>query len=67
MQIQSDQYNKLIGEIGNLLALGRAKAAKEINAILVQTYWEIGKYLSNKWDTVPLIDMEPFDKISVPN
>lgn len=45
MQIQSDQYNKLIGEIGNLLALGRAKAAKEINTILVQTYWEIGKYI----------------------
>jgi len=45
MQIQSNQYNKLISNIGNLLVLGRAKAAKEINNILVQTYWEIGKYI----------------------
>jgi predicted nuclease of restriction endonuclease-like (RecB) superfamily len=45
MKTQSDQYDKLISQIGNMLVLGRAKAAKEVNTILVQTYWEIGKYI----------------------
>jgi predicted nuclease of restriction endonuclease-like (RecB) superfamily len=45
MELQSDQYNKLIDQIGNLLVLGRAKAAQQVNTILVQTYWEIGKYI----------------------
>lgn len=45
MKPQLNQYNELISQIGNLLALGRAKAASEVNTILVQTYWEIGKYI----------------------
>jgi hypothetical protein len=45
MEIQTNQYNQLIDQIGNLLALGREKAAREVNIILVQTYWEIGKYI----------------------
>ncbi|MCK9373415.1 MAG: PDDEXK nuclease domain-containing protein [Sulfuricurvum sp.] len=38
-------YNELIVQIGSLLALGREKAAYSINTILVQTYWEIGRYI----------------------
>lgn len=45
MEFQTNQYSDLIAQIGNLLALGRAKAAREVNSILVQTYWEIGKYI----------------------
>ena len=42
---ETNQYHQLISQIGNLLALGRAKAAQEVNTIMVQTYWEIGKYI----------------------
>ncbi|HEY8781529.1 MAG TPA: DUF1016 N-terminal domain-containing protein [Mucilaginibacter sp.] len=45
MELQSLQYEQLISQIGNLLATGRAKAAQQINTILVQTFWEIGKYI----------------------
>ncbi|MBI4708262.1 MAG: DUF1016 domain-containing protein [Candidatus Omnitrophica bacterium] len=45
MEIQNNQYRQLIDQIGNLLAVGRAKVAQEVNTILVQTYWEIGKYI----------------------
>jgi len=30
-----NQYNQLISQIGNLLVLGRAKAAQEVNTIMV--------------------------------
>ena len=42
---EKSQYNQLINQIGNLLVLGRAKSAQEVNTIMVQTYWEIGKYI----------------------
>jgi predicted nuclease of restriction endonuclease-like (RecB) superfamily len=45
MEYQSTQYGHLVSQIGNLLAEGRAKAARQVNTILVQTYWEIGKYI----------------------
>jgi len=38
-------YAQLINQIGDLLALGREKAAHNINTILVKTYWEIGRYI----------------------
>ncbi len=38
-------YTQLINQIGDLLTLGREKAAHSINTILVQTYWEIGRYI----------------------
>lgn len=38
-------YVELIAQIGDLLALGREKAAHSINTILLQTYWEIGRYI----------------------
>lgn len=37
-------YKQLISNIGKLLASGRARAAQQVNSILVQTYWEIGRY-----------------------
>ena len=45
MQLQELEYKKLIEDIGRLLATGREKAALEVNSILVQTYWEIGRYI----------------------
>lgn len=38
-------YHILIDQIGHLLAEGRRKAAQSVNTILVQTYWEIGRYI----------------------
>jgi hypothetical protein len=38
-------YQVLIAQIGDLLRLGRQKAIQSVNTILVQTYWEIGKYI----------------------
>lgn len=45
VDIKTNQYKELISQIGNLLAAGREKAAREVNTILVHTYWEIGKYI----------------------
>jgi len=45
MEMQPAEYNQLITQIGNLLMMGRAKAAQQVNSILVETYWEIGKYI----------------------
>jgi uncharacterized protein DUF1016 len=44
MELQH-QYKQLITSIGQLLAAGREKAAQQVNTILVQTYWEIGRYI----------------------
>ena len=38
-------YRDLIKQIGDLLQIGREKAAYSINAILIQTYWQIGQYI----------------------
>ena len=39
------QYSSLKAGIGKLLKKGRQQAAKQINTVLVQTYWQIGKYI----------------------
>ncbi|GHT15979.1 hypothetical protein AGMMS4956_17220 [Bacteroidia bacterium] len=41
----SSQYNILIEQIGSLLQQGRKHVASAVNNILVQTYWNIGKYI----------------------
>jgi predicted nuclease of restriction endonuclease-like (RecB) superfamily len=46
MELQQPTYHQLIEGIGQLLAAGRQRAAKEVNGILVQTYWQIGKYIA---------------------
>lgn len=38
-------YSSLISQIGELLHLGRQKAVRSVNTILVHTYWEIGKHI----------------------
>jgi len=45
MESSPIKYQQLISEIGNLLTLGRENAARQVNTILVHTYWEIGKYI----------------------
>lgn len=45
MEIQQNEYQNLIEQIGNLLHAGRQKAAVSVNTILVQTYWQIGRYI----------------------
>jgi len=45
MELQPAQYNQLITQIGGLLVMGKEKAAIQVNNILVETYWEIGKYI----------------------
>jgi len=44
MELQH-QYKQLIANIGQLLISGREKAAQQVNTILVDTYWEIGRYI----------------------
>ena len=36
-------YQDLVKDIGNLLSVGKAKAAQRVNTVLVHTYWNIGK------------------------
>ena len=45
MELQNQDYKKLISGIGDLLIEGRNKAAQQVNTTLVQTYWAIGKYI----------------------
>jgi predicted nuclease of restriction endonuclease-like (RecB) superfamily len=45
MELEKQQYNQLIGQIGDLLASGRQKAIHQVNTVLVNTYWEIGKHI----------------------
>ncbi len=44
--VKSDNtYQHLVTEIAELLAAARTKVAYEVNTILVDTYWQIGKYI----------------------
>jgi len=43
--IQFSLYHELKSDIGILLNEGRNKAGRSINAILVQTYWQIGRHI----------------------
>ena len=45
MELQPLPYKQLVSQIGDLLAIGREKAAVQVNTILVHTYWEIGRYI----------------------
>ncbi|OGC14345.1 hypothetical protein A2246_03340 [candidate division WOR-1 bacterium RIFOXYA2_FULL_37_7] len=40
-----NNYKLLINSIGELLSQSRQKAFREVNSILVKTYWEIGQYI----------------------
>lgn len=43
--IKKIDYTFLIEQIGSVLEQGRTKAAQAVNSILVETYWNIGKYI----------------------
>jgi predicted nuclease of restriction endonuclease-like (RecB) superfamily len=43
--VSNKKYDILISQIGNILQSGHEKAIQTVNAVLVQTYWEIGKYI----------------------
>jgi len=45
MEVQENKYQSLIEQIGGLLLSGRQKAIQSVNTILVQTYWQIGRYI----------------------
>ena len=48
MKIQFDgnlAYQQLISNIAASLAQGRTHAVQQVNTILVQTYWQIGKHI----------------------
>lgn len=45
MEITNTNYTLLIEHIGSLLQQGRQKAVQSVNNILVQTYWQIGRYI----------------------
>jgi len=42
---QNNQYGGLVEQIGSLLQAGRRHVAYVVNTVLVQTYWQIGKYI----------------------
>ncbi len=39
----NSSYHSLVGDIGRLLEQGRSQAVKQVNTILVDTYWQVGK------------------------
>ena len=44
-QKQDQQYQELVSDIGGLLANARQHIASSVNTILVETYWQIGRYI----------------------
>ena len=38
-------YSELVKSIGSLLSAARARIASSVNTVLLQTYWNIGKYI----------------------
>ena len=44
-QKHDQQYQELISDIGGLLANARQHIASSVNIILVETYWQIGRYI----------------------
>ena len=45
MNLESNKYQNLIHQIGELFQSGRQRAIQSVNTVLVQTYWEIGRYI----------------------
>jgi len=43
--LTTSTYQQLKSQIGELLRQGREQAGRAVNAILVQTYWHIGRYI----------------------
>ncbi|WP_353483731.1 DUF1016 N-terminal domain-containing protein [Haliscomenobacter sp.] len=45
MELQTSQLTTFLDQIGNALTTGKQKAAQELNATILKTYWEIGKHI----------------------
>ncbi len=45
MELKNTDYSKLIQLIGDTLQEGRQQVARQVNTVLVQSYWEIGRYI----------------------
>lgn len=45
LQPQNTQYTELINGIGTLLANARSKISSEVNSVMVDTYWNVGRYI----------------------
>ncbi len=43
--IEYKEYNSLLNSIGELLETARTQVAVTVNNVMVQTYWQIGKYI----------------------
>lgn len=43
--MSTDGYSELVEHIGNVLQSARGKVAQSVNIILIDTYWQIGKYI----------------------
>lgn len=44
-EISANGYGELLSSIGALLEEGRKKAVRQVNEIIVNTYWSIGKQI----------------------
>ncbi len=44
-RVSTDGYSELLGHISNVLQSARGKVAQSVNTILLDTYWQIGKYI----------------------
>ncbi len=47
MELNKDDfgYNNLVEQIGDLLAQARGQVSRQVNDIMVRTYWSIGQYI----------------------
>ena len=43
--LSSDNYRILLRQVGDALNRGRGRTASAVNAAMVATYWEIGRYI----------------------
>jgi predicted nuclease of restriction endonuclease-like (RecB) superfamily len=43
--LKDNSYQQLLDRIGECLALGRQRAVEQVNSLLVETYWQIGRYI----------------------
>lgn len=45
LPVTDNPYSSLINDIGNILVEARGTICREINTVMVDTYWNIGKYI----------------------
>lgn len=45
LAVNDGSYQQLLDRIRECLALGRQRAFEQVNSVLVETYWQIGRYI----------------------